>query len=587
MKLKETTADIIYYSGLYLALVILSVLLFNSLMYISLITVKPFFLPVCMFIAGCAYFYILRHKNIHHRIYGILIALAVFVICVCISGYVFDLSYDGNWYHKASIGSLTHGWNPLYTSLKDFATLKDGVGIGNLSESAIWSDHYCKAAWFFGADLHSLTGNIECGKAINPIFAYIFFSVIYRYLTVRGLPFVAVFALSLLASLNPVSIPQMFTFYNDGLLASALFTVIVLLVWFSDEKHRDDDNLSHAVILFSSLVFLINIKFTGLAYAGFFCFAFFVLHMIRAAVCGKFAKVFTRAVLFYTLVLFTAVIFVGSSSYVKNTVEHGHPLYPLFGAESTDIMTKNQPDAFSDMTNAEKLYSSLFSQTSNPMGDSDLLEKEPFTVHPYEIFISSNSPDTRIGGMGVFFSGILVVSLASLVIILIYLAVKHRNGFFTAITLIIPSVCLIILISESWWARYSPYMWLLPIGTVAVMIYIAKEMHICAKLPSILLAIFLITVCFANNAISALYPVSAVKCSALVHRELTYLSYVSQTEQIKIRFPNYAFYGIEYNLKDYDINYRVISELENAVPFYEGRVEMEYTVKNIAEPLIS
>jgi len=579
MKLRENTADIILYSGLYLSLVTLTVLIFNSLMFLSVITVKPMFLPICMFLSACMYFYFVREKNIHHRIYGILLALAVFSAFIFICGGVFDLSYDGNWYQKASLGSLAHGWNPLYTSLSDFAAMKDGVGIGNLAESAIWADHYCKAAWIFGADIYSFTGNIECAKAVNPTFTYILFSVMYRYLSAKGLPLVAVSVLSLVTALNPISIPQMFTFYNDGVLASALFTVIVLLVWFSDEKCNECDDVHiRSVLLFSSLVFLINIKFTGLAYAGFFCLAFYLLALVRAALRNSFKRTFIRATLFYVLVLFTAVIFVGSSSYVKNTAEHGHPLYPLFGADKTDIMTKNQPDEFSDMTNAEKLYSSLFSQTSNPMGDTELLPKEPFSIDPYEIYISKNSPDTRIGGMGVFFSGILVVSLAALVMILIYLAMRHRNGFLTAITLVIPSVCLILLISESWWARYSPYMWLLPVGVSAVLIYIAKEMNIFARIPTDLLTVFLTVMCLINNGICALYPLSAIGCSEKIHRELTYLSYISQTEHMEIRFPNYAFYGIEYNLKDHDVNYKVVAEFENAgTAFYEGRAEYRKT----------
>jgi len=230
------------------------------------------------------------------------------------------------------------------------------------------------------------------------------------------------------------------------------------------------------------------------------------------------------------------------------------------------------------MTNAEKLYSSLFSQTSNPMGDTELLPKEPFSIDPYEIYISKNSPDTRIGGMGVFFSGILVVSLAALVMILIYLAMRHRNGFLTAITLVIPSVCLILLISESWWARYSPYMWLLPVGVSAVLIYIAKEMNIFARIPTDLLTVFLTVMCLINNGICALYPLSAIGCSEKIHRELTYLSYISQTEHMEIRFPNYAFYGIEYNLKDHDVNYKVVAEFENGgTAFYEGRAEYRKT----------
>lgn len=575
MKSREIAADIIFYSGLYLILTLLSVLLFNSLMFISFITIKPLFLPISMFLAACLYFYLLRRKNIHYCVYGLILALALFVVVAFVCGYVFDLSYDGNWYHKATVGSLTYGWNPVYESLADFASEINGVNIGNLADSAVWADHYCKAAWIFGSGLHSITGNIECAKAINPIFAYILFTLVFRYLIHRSFSVAVSVITALITALNPISIPQMFTFYNDGLLASALFCVIVLLVGFADDEYTLDKEV-RAVMLFCVLVFLINIKFTGLAYAGFFCLSFFILRMIRAVIKKEFRRVFPKAAAFYVVTLATALIFVGSSSYVKNTIDHGHPLYPLFGEDKIDIMTKNQPNEFSDMTNPEKLYNSLFSQTSNPIGDMKLIHKKPFTVDPYELIISGSSPDTRIGGMGVFFSGILVVSLAALAIILVYLAIRHRNGFFIALVLIIPSLCLLFIISESWWARYSPYLWLLPIAVIALLIYIAKEMRIYAKLPIGLLAIFLTVTCISNNAICTLYPISSFNRSDNIRRELIHLSYISKDKQVAVRFPNYAFYGIEYNLKDYDINYNVVAELENATAFYDGRAEAEY-----------
>lgn len=570
MKLKNKISDIIQKSGFMLSLTVLSVLLFSTLMLLLGFSVKPLFFPASLLIAAYFYFFLLRRHDTHDNIYGFILAISLLILFIFICGNVFDLSFDGNWYHKASIGSMAHGWNPVYMSLEDFAALPGGVNIGNLADSAIWADHYCKAPWIFGAGIYSLTGNIECAKAINPIIAYILFSVLYSYLCKRGLGIAESLSLSLLTTLNPVTVPQLFTFYTDGLLACSLFTIIVLLTGFCDKDYSGDKKLN-AVFLFSALVFCINIKFTGLAYAGLFCLAFYILRLFIAKREKQLLSVAKETTVFFALAVICAVIFVGSSSYVKNTIEHSHPLYPLFGENSTDIMTANQPSAFSDMSGPQRLYHSLFSETSNLMGEGEIVIKEPFSVNMREIEMATSAPDIRLGGMGPLFSGIFILSLAVLAFALVYLAIRNRLWFSILLCGIIPSVLLLVIVSESWWARYSPYLWLFPVTALIFILVTVKSKSSYVKFPSLLLALFTGISLAVNTGLFFGYPIKAAIKSGDIDKQLSHLSYISENTPVDIMFQNYAFYGIEYNFRDYHINYRIVAELsEVGTEIYSG-----------------
>ena len=97
---------------------------------------------------------------------------------------------------------------------------------------------------------------------------------------------------------------------------------------------------------------------------------------------------------FYLVTCIVAIILVGFSSYVKNFVEHGHPLYPLAGEGKVDIMTGNQPSSFDNMIGLKKLIYSVFSETDNIVGDGRSPKlKVPFRVSEYEKEICKKGAD--------------------------------------------------------------------------------------------------------------------------------------------------------------------------------------------------
>jgi len=570
MNIKDKIGNVIFDSAAVLLLVMSATQLLSTALFLVGMSINMFTLPASVLCALCMYYCLNRNRSAWESTYGVVLALFVFILFVYISGNIFDLSFDGSAYQKASMGSLAHGWNPIYSSLEDFAAIPDGVSIASLGKSAIWADHYCKAPWIAGANIYSFTGNVETAKAINLIFAYILFAFVYHYLSDRFFSIPVSVAISLLTVLNPIVIPQIFTLYIDGLLACSLFTVIILLCGFADREYSVDKNV-RAVCLFCAIVWCINIKFTGLAYAAIFCFSFYVLSLVRAYREKNLADTAKKLTLFYVVTVLCAVLLAGSADYVKNTVQHGHPFYPLFGEGKVDIMAANSPAVFKDMSGPERLYNSLFSEVSNLIGEGEIRIKRPFTYISYEVDLCGLAPDLRLSGMGVYFSGILLVSLVVLVLALVFLAVRCRKHLGTVLCIILPTLALLLFTGESWWARYSPHMWFFPVLAIIFACAAAKKAGAFLKLPALALVGFLGYYIIVNCHFFTAYPLRCSEMSEKIDKELSALSLGSAKEPVMIAYTNPAFYGIEYNFKDYGINYIITGNIENGTEFFGGK----------------
>ena len=163
---------------------------------------------------------------------------------------------------------------------------------------------------------------------------------------------------------------------------------------------------------------------------------------------------------------------VGFSTYVTNYVDDGHPLYPLAGENKRDIMTGNQPTAFNKINGVQRLLISVFSKTENIVGNRLPDLKFPFAVYEEEKDIAAVGPDTRIAGFGPLFGGVLCFSAAILTFGIYCLFKLNKYWFAIIMSNIVVILILLLCIEESWWARYSPYFYLVPTLAV-VLIFIA------------------------------------------------------------------------------------------------------------------
>jgi hypothetical protein len=148
------------------------------------------------------------------------------------------------------------------------------------------------------------------------------------------------------------------------------------------------------------------------------------------------------------------VLVLGFDPYVTNVRQGLHPFYPVMGSNRIDVMTHNTPPVLLHRNRPLKFLISFFSQASDV--ETWKVIKIPFTVSKQELH-SLAAPDVRLGGWGVFFSGVTLGSLA------LFLLMKgwRRNASLVLALVLVAATSFIN--PECWWARYAPQIALLPV----------------------------------------------------------------------------------------------------------------------------
>jgi len=297
----------------------------------------------------------------------------------------------------------------------------------------------------------------------------------------------------LLFTANPVFINQVFTSYND-LPVGCMFIITVLLgiQAFSGEKSE----MPILILLGEATMLSCLVKFTGPFYTGVTIAVFGLYCLIRTCIKSngnKLKDTFNR--LKAPLIIafsgfFIGTVVLGFNPYMSHLLEGKHLLHPVLGPEKYDIMNTNAPKTFSEKPAVGQLFYSLFSETTNSLDDIPKL-KIPFTIGEFELDHVSN-PDTRVSGFGVWFSGCLAVAFL-LGICLIVTKTKIEPEILLTIFMLI---MLAIFFPESWWARYAPFTYYLPVFLLAAAIMSGKF----SVISKTLFAIFLV-----NAMISGAY----------------------------------------------------------------------------------
>jgi len=547
------------------------ILIVSSVVFLFNMSISKLFLLIAIIMATTLYYMICLKRSdfkLSEIVIGNVLAVFVFIGAICLCLTIYDFAWDSNWYHKTAVGSIKEGWSPLYESFLKFINLND-INVYFISASRVWAQYYCKASWIIGANMYLLVDNIEVAKVVNLIMIYVLFTFSYHYLVSSRLKIWQALIISVLLIYNPITCVQTFTLYVDSLLLTTLFSLIIMLFAAVDENYE----LNKFVKYFSLgllIIFCVNVKFTGLAYAGIFCLLFFVITMVKAYINKNFKDQLINNIKYYFMVCSIGILLVGSSTYVTNLVRKGHVFYPLAGKEQIDIMTGNQPASFNEKSTIKKLFISIFSETENVSGNKEPKLKPLFSVSESEKEVASVTYDIRIGGFGPLFGGILVVSLVMLVGELIILWSKSKEWFWIILSLNLTIFLMLFLITESWWARYSPYLYLIPIIVLAVLFVIANDSKICLKIGTLVMAAFIV-ICLLINASYFVKYIGICKEKTDIAKEtLVNLSQESKNNTLNISLVHESLGGLEFNFKDYDINYKIVTRTWKPGRFFYG-----------------
>lgn len=533
---------ILKHSAIFLLLFLCLMVTGTTLLFITKISITRFHLVIFLILSGVIYYFISK-KELEKKsfIKMLSLSLIVIVLSTVISTFMFDRSSDGNTYHKDAIGVLKEGFNPVYEESNKFIFKRDNSK--QLTNYAVWTDHYAKANWIMAANFYSLTGNIESGKAMNLISLYIVFVLLLVNLT-KVLSKKKSLILSLLIVFNPIVSPQLFTYYNDQLVCLYLFLSILMLI----KIDFDFKNKENWFIYILTFILLANTKFNGMGYLLVFSFFFVCKYLYSAYKKKEFLSLFKKLCLIFIPLFIFSFGVVGSHTYLKNTIDHKNPFFPLYDKNGEDIITEQEPKSFLKMNNVSKWFYGTFSKANNLRENDNTTLKIPFTVYKSELK-PAMSNDLRISGWGVLFSGLFAVSI----IVLVTKYKKYKKETYILYSLGITCL-LVVVMSESWWARYNPYFYLFVIFGMYIMLKYNKN-RIINALFGLLIAI--------NSLIPLLGNTYYTFTNSIKIRKD-----FKKLENKKIIIIDKKYNGIYYNLKDYNIKFSFGDEADKEMYYH-------------------
>lgn len=493
-------------SGIFLLLFIIFNILISNALFIVKIEITKYNMIVSLLLCIFILLWVLKKFNLLSlkKFYNIIIALilpiALIVGSLFVNSKIMDFTFDGNTYHKATIGLLKEGWNPLYETAAEFDNGRENkIYIENSSSelwTELWTDCYARATHVYQANAYALTNNIESGKSINTLSIIALFLIIFSYLALRfkKIVFPSIFALCCIT--YSVVSAQYLTVYIDFFVY--IYLLLLLFSFFVIEFRRNEKELNFGLLIYSlALLMLINIKFNSFAYAGIFCLGYYFYYIYKLIKKReKEQKFFVKFTTISAINVIVGVFIIGLSVYPKNFIEYGNPFYPLYGENKVDIITENQPAEFENLPAIEKYTRAMFSKTEN-MAKASGRETEykiPFAVSKDEMNYIRMT-DTRISGNGVLFSGIFIISLILLILTSIKMYHYNKKIFIMASIPLAITFLMIFLLSESWWARYFPQTYFIVL-IVIFYLYLLK-----GKFYKVLVVVLFILV-LANNGIT-------------------------------------------------------------------------------------
>jgi hypothetical protein len=458
-------------------------LLLSSIGFLTGFTISYWQFPMACVLSFSTNFYIARNvfglrKKL--QIFKISAGILGLIICLIIlSDLFYDISFDGQWYHQETIFRLGNEWNPVFNkiALPANETTSNGhevwcSGIDDLTTNSPVSEkpvvnlkylninHFPKGIEIIGASIYKLNNHIEAGKAVNGIFLCAsFFLVLSSLYKIDHISKPKKWLLAGLISFNPITLTQLLSFCVDGVMACALVCIIIASCLLFRQTNK------HLLWLLGSLIVLTcNIKFTSLAFTGIFCSSL----LIALIITKKWIQF--QSVLFVCLVSSIAGIFCcGFNPYLTNFVRDHNAFYGIKETEKEILVTT--PPILRDLNSFEKLFISLASHTdSYPANDKSIAEmiKIPFTVNKNEL-INANDPEVKLSAFGPFFSGALLIAFSIFLILLIRF---NRSAIFKQALFVLLIISITILIMPySWWGRFVPQTWLLPISILCISEY--------------------------------------------------------------------------------------------------------------------
>ena len=430
MKNKHMKYDIIGYMMLF---TLFFSMIISGILWWFDITIQPFIFPL-----SCLLSIFFFSRFLTQNFLEIFAFLALLSISILLNWAVPDMSWDGQAYHQPMVYALAKGWNPIIDSHNHIIDVKWGMNI--------WIDHYLKGWEISAATLFSTTGVIETGKTVNTmlmtsvlmISIYILNDIKIVMSTFKRVLYVIILGFPV------VFVNYGFTFYIDVATYYLVFWIFALLYLIEKSGISMTTRLVLFVVVFMGAAIKWNIFFWICYFVGFYC-----LYQLYLKKYKILLSLICTSVCSLVLVLMTVIY----NPFVTNVEEHGNPFYPIGTEMAEDIGNNALPKLLKDKNRFSQVLISLFSR---PNDNSETPYLNPYHIS-YRYNIRSLGSGAKIGGGGLFFIEVFIISL---VLLFVCKNERFQNKIFCITILFLFSLFILPMGSNY---RYIPFISLLPI----------------------------------------------------------------------------------------------------------------------------
>lgn len=378
---------------------------------------------------------------------ALVVGLSVVLIggAVAVERLVPDTSVDGSHYHTAGIRQIANGWNPL----------RDPEIRSSRANSYERTNAYPKGTWTIEAILENSGLSIASTKILGLVVAAAALLIALGAMLLAGSRWPWAGAVAVAAAANPVVSAQVASHMVDGvaagLLASAAFLTMSLV-------GRERARWIVFVPLLAATGLLLDVKQSSLVVVPLVVGMALVWAAITRRITWSFV---VGAAVTWTLV----VLLVGFNPYVTNLIRHDNPLYTVYGDDGATGLIYSRGE-FADLSGPEALAASVFSRTGKGnLAPVDL--KLPFVFDTVE-WSNLGDGESRTGGFGPWFSGILLIAGVAAVFLLVDWR-RKRLGVESRALLLLSGLFLVsvLVMPRSYVPRFAPQLWLVPLLALA------------------------------------------------------------------------------------------------------------------------
>ncbi|MDR3111427.1 MAG: hypothetical protein LBU65_17285, partial [Planctomycetaceae bacterium] len=408
--------------------------------------------------------------------------------------------WDGLTYHKPATIEMKNGWNPVWCF--NPSRLHSGKPVNDPWNDQ-WIRHYSKADWIINAVFYAFSGNLDLGHLTRVLYLLVAMVITFISLkTLFNLSNLNCFLFSLITTLEPNVLSQMFCGYLDGALGNCLS--ILFFSWAAYLKNSDKRFLPFVIV---SIVIATNLKFTGVVYAA----VFLIVSTASYYIADWWNK--GRVDHFLTRPLVTATILaliVGINPYLHNLARHHHPFFPLMVTKKKD---RRQDDfmrdraLYNNMKGANRFQQFAFSYLvlKNEMSawspnPEPSMYKVPrtFTLTPTRLFKNLSHSDIGLGDL-------FIIPMWFSLFALPFIRGKYIWIFIIAVW------ASILVQPYIWFPRYIPHLWLIPIITFCSFLSQTRPIPQLKRRTEIAVYVMLLCLFVTTFATSWQQPESVIK----------------------------------------------------------------------------